>query len=423
MALTENEKMELDVKILAQLEALRGMERFCIRDVNRLVNRNYNPNSIYASIMRCAKSTGYNLCSKSEWGDNYKYYVLTRPIMRITTNEIKKEKNLLYLFNDITQAWEVVYDFITNEFTIPNFTKTPDIEYSWGAGYLKDLLSQSFYDKRTFKDYEWIFNYTTDAEDIYRTLCNDREGDYITCPKDFISYLNSTEQNFNYWILKEYVERSKYGTFCYNLKETADIGKNYLTFIKDNNLDKEFGKMLATTVKSGYWYSDHMLRNFIQKWKGFYEKTNELFHLDTNKDIFSNEKLLQNAIDREKNEHLATQLQKLNYINGLQNDAYIVVVPQTQEDKQKEGSQQNNCVGYYYDDNILCGADFIFFIRKKSNPQHSYITCRYNVRDHRVAEYRCVNNSDVRDNKAIDFLKEVADAIRQGAEVLTPLNN
>ena len=422
MALTENEKMELDVKILAQLEALRGMERFCIRDVNRLVDRNYNPNSIYASIMRCAKSVGYSFNSKTEWDDRCKYYILTRPIMRVTKNEIKKDKNLLYLFNDITQAWEVVYDFITKEFAIPNFTKTPDIEYSWDANYVKDLFGQSFYDKRTFKDYEWIFNYTTDADDIYRTLCNDREGDYVTCPKDFISYLNSTGQNFNYWILKEYVERLKYGTFCYNLKETADIGEIYLSFIKDNNLDKELGKMLATTVKSGKWFSEGGLRRFIERWKSFYEKYNEIFHLDTNKDIDANERLLQNAIDREKNEHLATQLQKLNYINGLQNDDYIIVVPQTQEEKQDEGSQQNNCVGYYYDDSILTGENFIFFIRRKSNPQHSYITCRYNVEYRDVVEYRCVNNSDVKDNEALNFLKEVADVIRQGAEVLTPLN-
>lgn len=422
MALTENEKMELDAKILAHLEALREMERFCIRDVNRLVDRNYNPNSIYASIMRCAKSAGYSFSSKSEWGDNCKYYILRRPIMRINKDEMKKERNLLYVFNEITQAWEVVYDFITKEFAIPNFPTSKDIEYSWGACYISDLFRHSFYDHRTFKDYEWLFNYTTSAEAIYRILNNDRYGDYVTCPKDFISYLNSTGQELSVWTLKEYVDRLKYGTFCYNLKETADLSTLNTCFIRDNNLDKELGKTLATTVKSGKWFSDGFLRCFIDKWRSFYEKKHELFHLDTNKDITVNEQLLQNAIDREKNEHLATQLQKLNYINGLQNDDYIIVVPQTQEEKQDEGSQQNNCVGYYYDDSILTGDNFIFFIRRKSNPQHSYITCRYNVEYKRVAEYRGVNNSDVKDNKAIEFLEKIADIIREGAEVLTPLN-
>ena len=422
MALTANEKMELDHKILAQLEALRSMERFCIRDVRLSIEGDYNPNSIYASIIRCATSAGYNLASKTEWDDRCKYYVLTRPIMRVTKNEIKKEKNLLYLFNDMTQAWEVVYDFVTKEFAIPNFTNSHDIEYGWGACYIQDLFRHEFYGHRTFKDYEWIFNYTTNAEEIYRTLNNDKEADYVACPKDFVSFLNSTEQDFTYWVLKEYVERLKYGTFCYNLKQDIELNKSEICFIRDNNLEKELGKTLATTVKSGKWFSDGCLRNFIRKWKNFYTEKNELFHLDTNKDLFANEKLLQNAIDREKNENLATQLKKLNYINGLQNDKYIIVVPQTQEDKQNEGSQQNNCVGYYYDDSILRGDNFIFFLRKKDNPQHSYITCRYNVDYAKVVEYRCVNNSDVKDNEALNFLKEVADVIRQGAEILTPLN-
>lgn len=422
MALTVSEKMELDHKVLAQFEELRGMERFCIRDVLTSIEGDYSPNSIYASIMRCATTAGYHLRSKTEWDDRCKYYFLTCPIMRVTKNEIKKEKNLLYLFNDMTQAWEAVYDFVTNEFAIPNFLTSHDIEYNWSACYINDLLHFDYYNHRTFKDYEWIFNYTTDAEKIYRILRNDREADYVACPKDFVSYLNSTGQDLTYEVLKEYVERLKYGTFCYNLKENIDLSKSEICFIRDNNLEKELGKTLATTVKSGKWFSDGFLRGFIRKWYNFYTNKDELFHLDTNKDIFTNEKLLQNAIDREKNENLATQLQKLNYINGLQNDDYIIVVPQTQEDKQNEGSQQNNCVGYYYDDSILRGDNFIFFLRKKDNPQHSYITCRYNVEYNRVAEYRGVNNSDVKDSKAIDFLKEVADVIRMGAEVLTPLD-
>ena len=322
----------------------------------------------------------------------------------------------------MTQAWEVVYDFVTKEFAIPNFLNSHDIEYGWSACYVNDLLHHNFYQHKTFKDYEWLFNYTTDAGEIYKIICHDTESDYITCPKDFVSYLKSTGQDLTYLVLKEYVERLKYGTFCYNLKEDINLNKSEICFIRDNNLEKELGKTLATTVKSGKWFSDGYLRNFIRKWKNFYTNENILFHLDTNKDIIKNEELLQNEIDREKNEKLAKQLQKLNYINGLQNDDYIVIVPQTQEDKKDEGSQQNNCVGYYYDNSILRGNDFIFFVRKKENPQHSYITCRYNVNSRDVVEYRCVNNSDVKDNKALEFLKKVANIIRGGEEALTPLD-
>ena len=44
-----------------------------------------------------------------------------------------------------------------------------------------------------------------------------------------------------------------------------------------------------------------------------------------------------------------------------------------------EGIQQNNCVGYYYNDSIERGDNCIFFLRKKDKPEKSYITCRYNI--------------------------------------------
>ena len=60
-----------------------------------------------------------------------------------------------------------------------------------------------------------------------------------------------------------------------------------------------------------------------------------------------------------------------------------------------EGFQQNNCVGYYYNDSIENGDNCIFFLRKKDKPEKSYITCRYCVDDKEVVEARYKNNRDI----------------------------
>ena len=74
---------------------------------------------------------------------------------------------------------------------------------------------------------------------------------------------------------------------------------------------------------------------------------------------------------------------------------YIVVVPQNVMDLIDEGFQQNNCVGYYYNDSIERGDNCIFFLRKKDRLEKSYITCRYSVNNKEVVEARYKNNRDI----------------------------
>ena len=106
-------------------------------------------------------------------------------------------------------------------------------------------------------------------------------------------------------------------------------------------------------------------------------------------------------------------MQKLNFINGLEFDDYIVIVPQTIEDKADEGKQQNNCVGYYYDDSIIKGENLIYFLRKKNKPNKSYITCRYNIPAEKTTEHRRKNNIDVYNETELGILKKIDKIIKE----------
>ena len=116
--------------------------------------------------------------------------------------------------------------------------------------------------------------------------------------------------------------------------------------------------------------------------------------LNTNRTISQNCRIIeqQKFID---NKAFESTLKKLNFLNGKCFDDYIVVVPQNVMDLADEGIQQNNCVGYYYNDSIERGDNCIFFLRKKDSLEKSYITCRYSVNNKEVVEARYKNNRDI----------------------------
>ena len=86
-------------------------------------------------------------------------------------------------------------------------------------------------------------------------------------------------------------------------------------------------------------------------------------------------------------------------------------MPQSIEDLQTEGRNQNNCVGYFYNTSIIEGKDLIYFIRKRDNIDNSYITARYNLRYFDTVEYYKKNNCIVRDKSDINIIKQITKII------------
>ena len=116
--------------------------------------------------------------------------------------------------------------------------------------------------------------------------------------------------------------------------------------------------------------------------------------LNTNRTISQNCRIIkqQKFVD---NKAFESTLKKLNFLSGKCFGNYVVVVPKNVIDLINEGFQQNNCVGYYYNDSIERGENCIFFLRKKDKPEKSYITCRYCVDTKEIEEARDKNNCDI----------------------------
>lgn len=129
--------------------------------------------------------------------------------------------------------------------------------------------------------------------------------------------------------------------------------------------------------------------------------------LNTNRTVSQNYRI----IEQQKfvnNEAFENTLRRLNFMNDKCFDDYIVVVPQNVMDLVNEGFQQNNCVGYYYNNSIKNGNNCIFFLRKKDKPEKSYITCRYSVDNKEVVEARYKNNRNIdsADEKIVYYIND-----------------
>ena len=127
--------------------------------------------------------------------------------------------------------------------------------------------------------------------------------------------------------------------------------------------------------------------------------------------VDKNYKLLK---DKEQQEQIQKSQKRIKELENLVYEDYCFIVPTTQKKLIDEGEQQHNCVGSSYNIFMSEGIGFIYFIRKKNEPEKSYITCRFDVYTKKTVEARYKFNDEVykeEDKKAIlksgEFIKKI----------------
>lgn len=340
-----------------------------------------SPQNITSSMQRIS-SDDYRI-EKS-----YGVYKLRKIILSIRNHhaECVKDKNILIITNSfINKTGEYLsYDFITQKFNIDidNCSRENVIGYDILVA-LKEVLK-----------YEWLWNYTTDIDtlrDIYNSYF--LKGRIKTMPKGYSKYLLETNQNMTYENLKEYIFSSLYGRFGWNICNEYQIPENKLEVIHNTIGLDIIKKIMISGAKNGEKINQvYDLITEISNLIDIMPKEKIINVLDTNRGVKKNREILKNILKNHKKDLLEKKLKSLNCINGLEIEDCIVVVPQTVEEKDDEGKQQNNCVGSYYDDSIIKGENLIYFVRRKEKPGKSYITCRYDTYRKDTVEYRYKNN-------------------------------
>lgn len=415
MALTDWEKKELDNAILGL--SLDKYDSFTNKDVIELLanatGNHYSIQSVASAIVRICndESQGLELIDITKYWDKINVYCIKAPKCVVNNTTFVKDKNIISFASSCNSRKNrtiLTYDFITKKF---NLDLDNEVAFKTNT-----YSMQLFKSKEVFEN-EWLFNYLYDLKEISNFMndCRYYGLDTSKMPQGMLKYFNDTNIEISVKEIIKYMLILKYGVAGANFirdysMEKYEIIEKYIGI-------KNVQKSLIVSVKNLCVANiPSEIDDLFHTLNGVRDENTLLpigSMFDTNRDIGYNNKIIKKFVNREKNAKIEENLKKLNFINNLEMGDFIVVVPQTMEDKAKEGQMQNNCVGYYYDNSIREGEDFIYFIRKKENLNKSYITCRYNVRYNNTVEYRLKNNSPVRNKKELDMIYAISNIIRE----------
>lgn len=243
-----------------------------------------------------------------------------------------------------------------------------------------------------------------------------------TLPKGYIRWVKENNAGINNTTLNRFIAEQttkkmpKAIAEIYNIiKERYGSGHHTVdNFLNMKDEDKEiFCKIFKTSMKSFSWNFSRDMENFMgcilsaanDNYGGFPKEWKE--YADINRDFAHNTTTIRCIKDKIRNEKILSWESKFSAIETLSTNTYTIIVPKTMEEFTDEGRQQNNCVGSYYHGDMAENKQIIYFIRRKSNPNKSYITNRYAVYAKETVETRMVNNTVNTDVLTLDLIKRI----------------
>ena len=297
-------------------------------------------------------------------------------------------------------------------------TENADTTISWAVSTIKDRVKG--YGISDFMRLEMFIQYLDLITNPYH-LPNE-------CPQGYIKWVQDNGREISRSSLNDFtaekqlaqmpkVKREMYDKLLTNWTADCSIVEWWVQ-LTDEKLITKFIQMFKATQKEFSWHVDRdldnwyseVIRNRLGRTVG---GENWVDLIDGNRSFYHNLENFRNLRDKEKNEKILATENRFRKITELSNEKYLIIVPSTMEEFTQEGKMQNNCVGSYYHDSMARGENFIYFIRKRTNPNRSYITNRFNIEyNHYTVESRMVNNNDNTDREAIALIKEIDKMIK-----------
>ena len=419
MSLTKEQKELLDsivedrIKVLYQTKSVFKLRDF--KDLLEKASLPYNGNSVFRSIQRINTKLGYTDLYAVGVGNSTSEYSYQPALWINNRTDVRKEKNILHFLCCDDENLDITYDFLTQKFSVDLTSRSTWRCHDWSQPYIIRYYS----DICVALKYEWLWNYTDDMCDIVDIIRYCDKEDYCTMPKELLRIKGEESINLKHIKQARFSEKYgfKYSKFLVDMYTSGNYTGNVKRFLGSIIDMPTLMKMVTNNIYTGRVrnvYQDiyNLADAYYTAIGDDYNIPTESIVFDNNRDIEQNRLNIVSLIDSIKNKKLSVQLQRLNFINNFAIDDYIIIVPQAQADKIDEGKQQNNCVGYYYDESISRGENLIYFLRHKNNPKKSYITCRFNLISRNTAEYRRKNNESVYLKKDLEVIKKIDDLIK-----------
>lgn len=382
--------------------------------LTNVYNSYFLPNSA-SSVTKALTEPGNwrRIYIKAEKIKNRYHFQYEKKVSTITG--YKKIKNRLYFENE--ENIPFYYDFSTQKTNIT----AQEAKYLTFANSTVRIVYRYATQYDTSPSYsikEWIFSY---PELWGKAFPGDTLCIQFDCPAGYINFLKSNNLHINQ---KSY-DLFKLCSFFPDNK--LILAKNWMTIFDIIDVAKKqylfthpilfslIQKIVMASAKNFEILSHpaYSISQIIYYCMVLKAEENNFSILNSNRGLTYNEGTLAKTYNSRADEVLATSLQKINGINHYQVADYEIIVPQSIEDLNSESKQQNNCVNYYYNNSIREGRNYIYFLRKKVNPNKSYMTCRFNVKNKATIEYFYKNNRTVNNKEEIKILKQIDEKIRQ----------
>lgn len=235
-------------------------------------------------------------------------------------------------------------------------------------------------------------------------------------PKGYLNWLRDNDKKINSKTIKEFKTIQLLTKAPKIVREVVEFCKpnienmtiqsliSILMDYESRGIDKvtTFCKLFKNSVKKFSWNFLDDVYNFISfTFKGcnifvrnFNGFTGYLYcipnwdkYIDVEQDMQLNLQRLKELALVEANKTIKERQERFSAIEEMDFGEYIVKIPYTKEELVLEGNNQHNCVGGY-DTYIKSGRDFVYFIRKKDNPDDSYVTCQFAIKDYYREENR-----------------------------------
>lgn len=404
--LTSEQKKTLDARTLELKDTFYNMKNFnSFSDLIDIYSDKYSVAYPIASIVASFKRCDIYYCLNDE---TETYFFISSKEAFHNVNDFYKDKDKIYFIDKDTGEilTDIYYSFTEKKFVnnANYFLKMPwkkgfyDSDIPWTIAKPFRWLCSYFLKNQPIEQQEWIFNEQFKDWD-FRGIIKEN------LPKGFYNY--SIENNYNcfsnalirtfkifssfkYPKLVKYIIESSGSV----IDDVLDINNtNFIQYV-NNQLDKittiniREVKTNGIITRANEEYLYKIIKILLTEEKPHIKN----FTIDTNRNLEYNYKLLNVLM----NSLIGDMQKKISKINSLpitiKGTPCFIKVPNGIEELIEEGKQQNNCVGYYYNESIKKGENLIYFIRKIASPDKSFITCRYNVSHEATVETRYKNN-------------------------------
>lgn len=229
--------------------------------------------------------------------------------------------------------------------------------------------------------------------------------------KKIVEYLKEENQSYYDSVkVARYLALTQYEQYISTLPDWA---KEVFSDLLRNDIPADYIKTALNRVihehVDAFYRTQYIVSGSIfNVLKDYYDISMKLFNkVEVEKNFLSKYAVLKYLAEEYKNKHYNEELAKHNDKPWLyyENETFIVRPILTKEDFHTEGEAQRNCVERMYMEKVYKGQTHVVTIRRKSDPDKSYITCEVSS-DGRIWQYLARCNETPKEQDARDFKAE-----------------